>query len=411
MVQAGAAAASHALLVVSAEQALGLFRERAVQDAIIGNDTVTDAFNAYYGGTHFLIPTLVLAWLMFRHPAHYGRARTALAVITGLAFIVLLALPGGAAPAAARPLRDHRHAGGAAPGSIDSALISAAGDQYASMPSVHVAWAVWCALAIYPVARHWAVRALAVAYPLVTMLVVVATGNHYFLDVIAGALLACVTWVAVTRIGSWLAVRIATRRRGRPRTRASPRGGVPGSCPGGLPEDRAALPAPPTARRRTGCATGRKSDRRVTSNPVRISAHAGLTRARGDRRPAGVPRRTDGEAPTMSSSMSAAPRMPSWWPSMTRRTRQGRAGRAAGIRAAVRSGRRTKCRRSRTSSPLIKGRARAHLDLKETATRTSWFGWRSTSSAPASSSSPRPRMPRSPSSGPASPPRRTCRWR
>ena len=75
-------------------------------------------------------------------------------------------------------------------GHIESALISAAGDQYASMPSVHVAWAVWCALAVYPVARHWAVRALAIAYPLVTTLVVVATGNHFFLDVIAGALLA-----------------------------------------------------------------------------------------------------------------------------------------------------------------------------------------------------------------------------
>jgi hypothetical protein len=87
MTQAGGAATSHALLIVSAEQALGVFRERAVQSMIIGKETLTDAFNAYYGGTHFLIPALVLAWLVFRHPAHYARARTALAVITGLAFV------------------------------------------------------------------------------------------------------------------------------------------------------------------------------------------------------------------------------------------------------------------------------------------------------------------------------------
>jgi membrane-associated phospholipid phosphatase len=211
MVQAGAAAASHALLVVSAEQTLGLFREHALQAAIIGNDTVTDTFNAYYGGTHFLIPAAVLAWLMFRHPAHYGRARTALAVITGLGFVCFWLFP--VAPPRLLPARFGIVDTLVAPdgsGHFDSTLISTAGDRYASMPSLHVAWAVWAALALYPVLRHWALRTLAVAYPLMTTLVVVATGNHYFLDVIAGTLLACVTWVAVTRIGAWLAVQTAT---------------------------------------------------------------------------------------------------------------------------------------------------------------------------------------------------------
>jgi membrane-associated phospholipid phosphatase len=213
LVQAGAAAASHALAVVHLEQALGLFHEQAVQTAILRSDTVTDAFNAYYGGTHFLVPVLILAWLLFRHPAHYARARTALAVSTGLAFIVFWLYP--VAPPRLLPA----HYGiidtlvtQSASGHFDSVLLSTAGDQYASMPSVHVAWAVWCALAIYPVARHRAVRALAIAYPVLTTLVVVATGNHFFLDVIAGALLACVTWVVVTRAGAWLTVRIATRR-------------------------------------------------------------------------------------------------------------------------------------------------------------------------------------------------------
>jgi membrane-associated phospholipid phosphatase len=241
LVQAGAAAASHGLLIVSAERELGLFRERAVQAAIIGSDTVTDAFNAYYGGTHFLIPILVLAWLWLRHPAHYARARTALAAITGLAFIVFWLFP--VAPPRLLPVRfgiiDTLVAGS---GHVESTLMSAAGDQYASMPSVHVAWAVWCALAVYPVARHWTVRALAIAYPLVTTLVVVATGNHFFLDVIAGALLACVTWVAVTRVGAWLSVRIATRRSHREPGRWRPVSARPASV--GAPDGPSATPEP-----------------------------------------------------------------------------------------------------------------------------------------------------------------------
>jgi Na+-transporting NADH:ubiquinone oxidoreductase subunit NqrB len=71
------------------------------------------------------------------------------------------------------------------------------------MPSLHVAWAVWCALALYPMFRHWALRALVVAYPVMTTLVVVATGNHYFLDAAAGTLLACLVWAVVSRAAAW----------------------------------------------------------------------------------------------------------------------------------------------------------------------------------------------------------------
>jgi hypothetical protein len=213
MVQAGGPASSHALLVVSAENALGLFHEQAVQAAIIGSDHITDAFNAYYGGTHFLVPGFILAWLLFRHPAHYGRARTALFAVTAVAFVCFWLFP--VAPPRLLPgsygIVDTLVTPDGS-GHFETSLISAAGDQYASMPSLHVAWAVWCALAAYPVARHWAWRALAVAYPLVTTLVVVATGNHFFLDAAAGALLATLTWVLVNRASAWLTVQLALRR-------------------------------------------------------------------------------------------------------------------------------------------------------------------------------------------------------
>jgi len=200
MVQAGSAAAGHALSVVAAERALGLFHERAVQAVFTPWDSVTDAFNTYYGGTHFLIPAAILAWLVLRHPERYARARTALAVMTAVAFVCFWLYP--VAPPRLLPasfgfvdtLRD------GASGHLEGSLINTAGDQYASMPSLHVAWAVWCALALYPMLRHWALRALVVAYPVMTTLVVVATGNHYFLDAAAGTLLACLVWAVVARV-------------------------------------------------------------------------------------------------------------------------------------------------------------------------------------------------------------------
>jgi PAP2 superfamily len=200
MVQAGGAAASHALSIVSAERALGLFQEHAVQAIFTRWDTVTDAFNAYYGGTHFLVPAAVLAWLLLRHPEQYARARTALAVTTAVAFVCFWLYP--VAPPRLLPGRfgfvdTLRAAAGS--GHFETSLINTAGDQYASMPSLHVAWAVWCALALYPIIRHRALRVLVVGYPVMTTLVVVATGNHFFLDAAAGTLLACLTWAVVSR--------------------------------------------------------------------------------------------------------------------------------------------------------------------------------------------------------------------
>jgi membrane-associated phospholipid phosphatase len=200
MVQAGGAAASHALSIVSAEKALGLFHERAVQEVFTRWDTVTDAFNTYYGGTHFLVPAAALAWLLLRHPEQYARARTALALTTAAGFACFWLYP--VAPPRLLPAGfgfvDTLRAGGS--GHLETSLINTAGDQYASMPSLHVAWAVWCALALYPAVRHLALRVLVVAYPVTTTLVVVATGNHFFLDAVAGTILACLTWASVSPV-------------------------------------------------------------------------------------------------------------------------------------------------------------------------------------------------------------------
>ena len=236
LVQAGSVAASNALLVVGAERSLGLFDERAVQAAFLHHDTLTDAFNAYYGGTHFLVPAIAGGWLLWRHPGQYGRARTALVVTSAVAFVVFWLFP--VAPPRLLPAHfgivDMLRAPDGS-GHFESTLITTAGDRYASMPSVHVAWAVWCALALWPVARPRILRALVVAYPLMTILVVVVTGNHYFLDAIAGAALAVVTWIAVTRIGAWWSVRRAFRRGTVPREHGPCRfsaGAGGGSSPG-----------------------------------------------------------------------------------------------------------------------------------------------------------------------------------
>ena len=99
-------------------------------------------------------------------------------------------------------------------------------NQLAAMPSLHVGWAVWVAWVVAGLSTHRWVRILALAYPVITTLVVVGTANHYLLDAVAGALVvrSASGWPgggAAGRTG-----RTATFRRSaaacRPRVRLSP---------------------------------------------------------------------------------------------------------------------------------------------------------------------------------------------
>jgi membrane-associated phospholipid phosphatase len=64
--------------------------------------------------------------------------------------------------------------------------VASISNQYAAMPSLHVGWAMWCGWAVWREVRSRWIRVVAVAYPALAMVAVVATGNHFILD-IAGA--------------------------------------------------------------------------------------------------------------------------------------------------------------------------------------------------------------------------------
>jgi hypothetical protein len=86
-------------------------------------------------------------------------------------------------------------------------------DQLSAMPSVHMAWSLFIAFTVIMVGgSRW--RWLVMGHPLATMLVVVVTANHYWLDGVAAALLLAVAIPAAAGIErirvrqqAWLAYR------------------------------------------------------------------------------------------------------------------------------------------------------------------------------------------------------------
>ena len=55
------------------------------------------------------------------------------------------------------------------------------------MPSLDVGWAIWCGWMMVRYGRRRLTKAFGVAYPIVVSVAVMATANHYLLDVVAGA--------------------------------------------------------------------------------------------------------------------------------------------------------------------------------------------------------------------------------
>ena len=57
------------------------------------------------------------------------------------------------------------------------------------MPSLHIGWALWSAIALWPLLHRWWLRAAVLAYPMITLLVITVTANHFWLDAVGGVVI------------------------------------------------------------------------------------------------------------------------------------------------------------------------------------------------------------------------------
>ncbi|MEU3614713.1 phosphatase PAP2 family protein [Streptomyces sp. NPDC006872] len=171
------------------ERWLRLPGEGSVQSLLLHGDALAEAANTYYATVHFPATVAFLVWLYLRRPAHYVWARRVLAVVTAAALAVHLVFP--LAPPrmlAATGLVDTAHVFG--PSVYGPPQTDHLSNQFAAMPSLHFGWALMVAIGLI-VATRSRLRWLWLLHPLVTLLVIVGTANHYWLDaIVAGVLLS-----------------------------------------------------------------------------------------------------------------------------------------------------------------------------------------------------------------------------
>jgi len=212
-------AVSDATHLFSFERSLGLDPELTLNHWLAPHAMLATIASDYYFFAHAIVTFAVLALLWWRAPARYARLRMPLVVINLIAFVVFWRYP--LAPPRSFPALgfiDVIARSGAVVSWHSGALVHDA-DQFAAMPSLHVAWAIWCAVAIWSLSTRRLIRVLAISYPLLTSFVVLATANHYTLDVLAGGATVGLAFALERAARRLLALRIAA-----PAARLGPHG-------------------------------------------------------------------------------------------------------------------------------------------------------------------------------------------
>jgi len=188
---------ANARAVEQLEAAANLDVELALNQALTRAPVLEVAASGFYQSAHLLVTGAVLLHLWRRRRTAYPLLRKTLVTVTGISLALYWLLPTAPprfALAGAVDTLAHRPVLLAG----NEAAIEGAVNLYAAMPSLHVAWSVWSALALVVTAGATS-RHLAWAYPATTTLVVVATANHYVLDTAAGAALVAAVWSVTSR--------------------------------------------------------------------------------------------------------------------------------------------------------------------------------------------------------------------
>jgi hypothetical protein len=177
----------HAHRLVALERSLHLLFEANVQRAAHALPGLTSLLGVAYLTLHLAATAAVLLGLHQRRPAAFPFLRTTLLLASGLALVSFLAYPTAPPRLAGVGIADTVSNGTV---DLNRGLVSSLYNPYAAIPSMHIGYALIVAASLLRHGRRRLVRTLGALYPLFVLLVVVATGNHFFLDAAAGALVA-----------------------------------------------------------------------------------------------------------------------------------------------------------------------------------------------------------------------------
>jgi hypothetical protein len=176
-------AVRHAREVATLERHLHLFVEPAVQRVLAHLPGLHVVFDVGYDACHLGVTGGVLVWLYLRRADVYARVRTTLLAATALALVGFTVFPTAPPRLAGLGVADSLHL---AAETDHSGLLQLLYNPYAAMPSLHMAFAVIAGGSLMAFGGRRCTRIIGAVYIAFVAVEVVATGNHFVLDVATG---------------------------------------------------------------------------------------------------------------------------------------------------------------------------------------------------------------------------------
>ena len=186
------------LKVVDIERRASGLWEISLQSYAHRSDVLTWSVSATYWLSQFTVMGLALLFVYLRRNESFTRFRNAIMLANVLGLVGYVMLP--TAPPRMFPelgfVDTLSTFGGLNHG---SGLIELASNPYAAMPSLHSADALIVGVVMATVVRRSWAKAIWLAWPAWVWFAVIATGNHFWLDVVAGIALAVAAGAFVYR--------------------------------------------------------------------------------------------------------------------------------------------------------------------------------------------------------------------
>ncbi len=191
-----------AMRIIDVERALHIFIEPSVQAWAQNKHVLMNVLDWTYLNGHFLITLAVMVFIYFRRNDSFYFVRNVLMIAMAIALVGYWLYP--TAPPRLMPEWGFTDSISqfltGSKGYWDNTPAGAFANAYAAVPSMHVCFAtiIGCTMARLSVRRL--VKVVWLLYPALVTFVVVATANHFFIDVFLGALTAAIAFAVAHRL-------------------------------------------------------------------------------------------------------------------------------------------------------------------------------------------------------------------
>ncbi len=194
-----AAASRHAGQVISLERTLHLFFEPGLQAWAAHSHLLLVIATYVYLNAQTTMLVGVLLYLYIAHNRNYYFVRNMLLVAMAIALLTYALYP--TAPPRLLPEWGFIDTNSYITG-VSNAAADAFVNQYAAIPSVHVAFAVMLAWPLTRLVRRRALRAFWALWPFLITFITIITGNHFVSDAVLGLALAGVSAAVALRLAA-----------------------------------------------------------------------------------------------------------------------------------------------------------------------------------------------------------------